>query len=84
MITVEYLPADGPISMIPEGTIAFNTANEFVVWLSAYVCQSCLNEYKNFHDKEPKTVADWLWGGCGCEIEIHDPENMIDYETLVL
>jgi hypothetical protein len=69
-IVVEYLPA-GEHSPFPD---------EFKQWVQGYVCVHCLVDYLEFRGKEPETLAHWLDMGCGCEIDVADEHNMINWD----
>ena len=77
-ITVLYMPA-GEKSPLPNGNREhlFITHNEFKEWVATYVCGSCLLDFENEYGKPAETIGDWLEGGCGCEIDVDDPNNMI-------
>lgn len=81
-ITVRYLPAHES-SPLPNGAKAhiFASSEEFKVWVQSYVCTNCLVDYHSFAGAKPETLADWLDGGCGCEIGIHDDGNTIEWES---
>lgn len=82
MITVDYYPA-GERSPLPNGkeTYDFNTFQEFKDWVQSYVCVHCLVEYQELENEEPSTLSHWLEMGCGCEIGIEDPKDMIDWDA---
>lgn len=74
MIEVTYLPADDGNLGYGKKARCFPVAGEFYTWLKSWVCKSCAGEY------EPKTVSDYMSTGCGCEIDVEDPKDMIDWE----
>jgi hypothetical protein len=82
MIIVEYYPA-GENSPLPGGSreYEFETFSSFLHWVGQYVCINCLVDFTTFHEEEPKTLADWLDMGCGCEIGITDSNDMIFWDT---
>lgn len=83
-IKVSYLPA-GEAGPFKNGATEaeFTTYRVFKKWLAGYVCEHCLEDFKDFHGRSPKTVKDWIWGGCGCEIFIDDPYNMIKWDDAI-
>lgn len=82
MIKVEYYPS-GEKSPLPEGNseYSFETFEDFKGWVQKYVCVHCLIDFYDCNDRKPKTIDDWLDMGCGCEIGIEDPQDMIDWES---
>ncbi len=82
MIVVTFLPS-GEASPLPGGlkTYAFIDFDEFKQWVQAYVCFWCLVDFKDFAEKDPVTIADWLSMGCGCEIRIESDEGDIDWDA---
>ena len=84
MITVEYYPAYER-SPLPNGDRehVFETYHDFKEWVKGYVCIHCLETFKAWHGKEPETLADWLDGGCGCEIGIDDPDEQICWNDIM-
>lgn len=81
-IVVEYLPA-GEHSPFPDPektTWSFNSHDEFKQWVQGYVCVHCLVDYLEFRGTEPETLAHWLDMGCGCEIDVADEHNMINWD----
>jgi hypothetical protein len=83
MITVEYYPA-GEKSPLPNGdaTHSFETFDDFKAWVQSYVCIHCLVDFYEFSNgKVPTTLEHWLDMGCGCEIGVGDPNNMIDWDS---
>lgn len=84
MITVKYYPS-GEYSPLPGGArkYDFDTYYEFKQWVKSYVCIHCLHEFKDWHEKEPTTLSDWLWGGCGCEIGVEDTDDQIHWDDVM-
>lgn len=84
MITVEYYPM-GEYSPLPDGKriVTFNTHVDFKDWVKSYVCVHCLEDFKEWYSKEPETLGDWLWGGCGCEIGVEDPDDQIHWDDIM-
>ena len=85
-IIVEYLPFGEP-SPFPEPdkcTWEFKTHQEFKEWVQGYVCVHCLVDFLDFRGKEPETLADWLNMGCGCEIEVTDDSNLINWDDKMI
>lgn len=84
MIVVEYFPI-GERSPLPNGakSVQFDTHADFKDWVKSYVCIHCLENFKDFYQKEPTTLSDWLWGGCGCEIGVEDQDNQIHWDDVM-
>lgn len=85
LIVVEYLPA-GEKSPFPDPdqiTWEFKTHQEFKEWVQDYVCVHCLVDFLDFRGKEPETLSDWLDMGCGCEIDVIDESNLIQWDDLM-
>lgn len=81
IIKVSYLPSDGAnIFGTGERDHEFNTFDEFVVWVRNYVCEYCLDDFREYANREPITIEDWLSMGCGCELDIEDDHDMIDWD----
>lgn len=82
MIEVEYYPVFLIASPLPnkEKEYIFQTYEEFKEWVQSYVCVNCLLDFELFTCRQPKTIHDWLEMGCGCEIGIADPDNIIQWE----
>jgi hypothetical protein len=86
MITVEYYPVFITTSPLPNGKQfdTFNSHEEFVSWVKTYVCKHCLEDFKDFYGRPATTLDDWLDMGCGCEIGVEDPDNLINwYEAMI-
>lgn len=82
MIVVEYYPAGEP-SPFPDSTArewSFASHDQFKDWVQCYVCVHCLIDFFEFTGKEPVTLEDWLEMGCGCEIGVLDPQNLINWD----
>jgi hypothetical protein len=82
MITVTYGPA-GEASPLPNGKseYTFTGFEAFKDWVQGYVCVHCLVDfYYCNRNTAPSTLKDWLEMGCGCEIYIEDPNDMIDWD----
>ncbi len=83
MIIVEYYPA-GEASPLPNGETVhlFKTFEDFKEWVQSYVCIHCLVDFYDFYDNAiPSTLKDWLDMGCGCEIGVEDPNDLIDWDS---
>ena len=78
MITVHFAPA-GETSPLPNGdrTHNFRDHRAFKEWVLGYVCGSCLIDFELETGRSAETLGDWLSQGCGCEIDIEDPNNLI-------
>ena len=81
MITVTYLPS-GERGPFKDGATegVFNTHDEFKAWVKSYVCEHCLEDFEDFTERKAVSVADYMSMGCGCEVYVEDPENIIDWE----
>lgn len=77
-ITVLYMPGFEK-SPLPNGDKehTFLTHDAFKEWVATYVCGACLLDFENEYGQQAETLKDWLDGGCGCEIHITDPDNLI-------
>jgi hypothetical protein len=82
MILVKHLPAN-EASPLPGGlkVYGFIDFNEFKEWVQNYVCVGCLVDFKDFTDRDPSTIFDWLEMGCGCEIKIEHDKGDIDWSA---
>lgn len=79
MITVTYLPADelGPFM---GGKGIFETHDDFKAWVKNYVCNHCLEHFEEFTGRKATSVGDYMAMGCGCEVDVEDPNNLIDWD----
>lgn len=85
MITVIYAPSDnGSIGPNGEKIMIFNTHAEFRDWVPTYVCSSCIEDFREWNERDPVTISDYLSHGCGCEIDIDDPDNLIYWDDVIL
>ena len=81
MITVTYLPA-GERGPFKDGATegVFNTHAEFKRWVKSYVCEHCLESFEDFIGRKAISIGDYMEMGCGCEVHVEDPNNLIDWE----
>ena len=77
MIVVTHLPANAAF------TKTFKTAACFAHWVSQYVCEACLDDFEDFEGRKALTVRDYLSMGCGCESDIEDPNEIINWDMLI-
>lgn len=84
-IIVEYLPVceKSPFPNPTQDKWEFKTHQEFKEWTQGYVCVHCLVDFLDFRGKEPETLNDWLDMGCGCEIEVIDESNLIQWDDVM-
>jgi hypothetical protein len=81
MIKVIYLPAGEPGPFVDgarEGI--FESHDDFKSWVKSYVCGYCLEDFEEFTGRKAVSVADYMAMGCGCEVEVEDPENIVNWE----
>ena len=85
MIIVNYLPVFLTSSPLPNGkqSCSFSSYEDFKTWVKSYVCIHCLEDFEEFYERKPTTVSDWLSMGCGCEIEIIDESNAINWKDFM-
>ena len=77
MIKVTYLPEFEKSPLPNEDTVHnFIDHRAFKEWVLGYVCGSCLLGFETATGRSADTLEDWLSQGCGCEIEIEDPDNL--------
>jgi hypothetical protein len=81
MITVTYLPS-GERGPFPDGATegVFNTHAEFKAWVKAYVCEHCLVDFEELTGRNATSIGDYMAMGCGCEVDVEDPNNLIDWD----
>lgn len=82
MIKVTYLPASSntPLPDPSKHEYDFETFEEFKQWVQGYVCVHCLILFYEDTNNHPKTLEDWMSKGCGWEIDVSDPDDMIDWD----
>lgn len=81
MIAVTYMPAGEPGPFKDGATEGvFNTHAEFKSWVKSYVCEHCLVDFEEFTGRKATSIGDYMAMGCGCEVYIEDPENIIDWD----
>lgn len=83
IIKIEYIPSFITSSPLPNGekTYEFCTFAEFKDWVQSYVCIHCLVDFAMSNNRSPETLSEWLDMGCGCEIDIEDDTNQIDWAS---
>lgn len=74
MIIVEALADD-----LHFDELKFNNFNDFVEWCKGYVCKACYKDFETHYGGKVETLSNLLAMGCGCEIKIEDPQNLIDW-----
>lgn len=85
MITVTYLPAyENTPFKDNETQCVFQSHEDFKEFVRGYVCNSCLKDFKDFCERDAVSVADYLDMGCGCEIDIEDPNNLIRWDESMI
>lgn len=86
MITVEYYPAFIATSPLPNGEqyAIFNLQEEFVAWVKTYVCIHCLESFQECYGRSATSLSEWLDTGCGSEIGVEDPNNLINWNEVIL
>ena len=78
-ITVTYLPDDDRTDRI----WSFDDWQSFRKWLQEYVCVFCLEYEFDWHETDKLSLDDIQSSGCMCEIDIEDPDNLIQWDEIL-